>query len=176
MSSKARVGTPGTDTGHVIRDSSLGLVQETLDAMLELQDRVWHRSSIGPALAETLRLRNANAVNCVICRNVRYDIARTDGLTEAQALGIGGGNEALLTDEQRLAVAFADIYLREPGRRDPGLAAALRERFSPEQIAHMAIALTFFNALSRCAVGIGGCPMPCPSRRSRSLPFVRTRR
>ena len=133
MSSQARVGTPGTDTGHVIRDSSLGLVQETLDAMLELQDRVWHHSSIGPALAETLRLRNANAVNCVICRNVRYDIARADGLTEAQALGIGGGDDALLTDEQRLAVAFADVYLRDPGRRDPGLAGRSASASAPSR-------------------------------------------
>lgn len=172
MASQPRVGTPGTDTGHVIRDSSLGLVPETLDAMLALQDQVWHHSSIGPALAETLRLRNAAAVNCVICRSVRYDIAQADGLTEAQALGIGGAGHAALTEEQRLAVAFADVYLRDPQRSDPALAAALRSRFSAEQLAHMAIALTFFNALSRCAVAIGGMPETVPVTRV-SVPAAR---
>jgi alkylhydroperoxidase family enzyme len=162
MTAQARAGTPGTDTGHVIRDSSLGLVPETLDAMLALQDQVWHRSSIGPALAEALRLRNANAVNCVICRNVRYDVARQDGLTEEQAQGIGDGRGSALTEEQRLAIAFADIYLGDPQRRDERLVAALRTRFSPEQICHMAISLTFFNALSRCAVSIGGMPESMP--------------
>ena len=172
MTSQARAGTPGTDTGHVIRDSSLGLVPETLDAMLELQDRIWHHASIGPALAETLRLRNANAVNCVICRNVRYDIAQQDGLSEEQVQGIGGADTAPLTEEQRLAVAFADVYLRDPWRADPQLAAALRDRFSAEQRAHMAIALTFFNALSRCAVAIGGMPESMPLTQV-SVPAVR---
>lgn len=172
MTSQPRAGTPGTDTGHVIRDSSLGLVPETLDAMLALQDRVWHDSSIGPALAETLRLRSAAAVNCVICRSVRYDIAQDDGLTEEQALGIDGAGHAPLTEEQRLAVAFADIYLCDPQRSDPALAAALHRRYSAEQLAHMAIALTFFNALSRCAVAIGGMPESMPVTRV-SVPAAR---
>ena len=162
MTALPRAGRPATETGHVIRDSSLGLVPETLDAMLALQDLIWHHSSIGPALAETLRLRNANAVNCVTCRNVRYDIARRDGLTEAQAADISGAGSALLTEEQRLAVAFADLYLQDPQRRDTELAAALKARFTAEQICHMAIALTFFNALSRCAVSIGGIPESMP--------------
>ena len=63
MSSLPRAGTPKATTGHVIRDSSLGLVPETLPALLELQAAVWHRSSIGPALSEMLRLRNARTVN-----------------------------------------------------------------------------------------------------------------
>ena len=163
MATQARAGVPGTETGHVIRDSSLGLVPETIDAILKLQDLIWHHSSIGPALSETLRLRNANAVNCVICRNVRYDIARKDGLTEDQAANIGGaGGEAPLTDQQRHAVAFADLYLQDPRRRDSDLAAALQDRFTTEQICHMAIALTFFNALSRCAVSLGGMPEAMP--------------
>jgi alkylhydroperoxidase family enzyme len=163
MATQARAGLPGTETGHVIRDSSLGLVPETIDAILKLQDLIWHHSSIAPALSETLRLRNANAVNCVICRNVRYDIARKDGLTEEQVANIGGAaGAARLTGEQRLAVAFADIYLDDPQRRDESLAAALRARFATEQICHMAIALTFFNALSRCAVSIGGMPETMP--------------
>ena len=79
-----RAGTPEHTTGHVIRDSSLGLAPETLPALLDLQAAIWHRSSVGPALLEVLRLRNARTVNCVFCKSVRYDIARADGLTEAE--------------------------------------------------------------------------------------------
>ena len=50
MSSTPRAGTPEHATGHVIRDSSLGLVPETLSALIELQGAVWHRTSVGPAL------------------------------------------------------------------------------------------------------------------------------
>ena len=82
MADGLRAGTPEHPTGHVIRDSSLGLVPETLPAILDLQGAIWHHASVGPAIMEMLRLRNARTVNCVFCKSVRYDIARADGLTE----------------------------------------------------------------------------------------------
>src|SRR6187401_1333549 len=88
MTGLPRAGTPEHTTGHVIRDSSLGLVPETLPALLDLQAAIWHHSSVGPALLEVLRLRNARTVNCVFCKSVRYDIARADGLTEAKVAQI----------------------------------------------------------------------------------------
>ena len=86
--SRPRAGTPGTNTGNLIRDSSFGLVPETLDPIVQLNDSVWRRNSVRSAFLEMLRLRNARTVNCVFCRNVRYDVARQDGLTEEKVARI----------------------------------------------------------------------------------------
>ena len=163
MSGTPRAGTPANPTGHVIRDSSLGLVPETLPALLDLQAAIWHRSSVGPALLELLRLRNARTVNCVFCKSVRYDIARADGLTEAKVAQIDDDFATSdLSRREKLALSFADVYLQHPERFDSELVAALREEFTAEDLAHMAIALATFHALSRCAVSLGGMPESLP--------------
>ena len=59
-------------------------------------------------------------------------------------------------------VSFADVYLRHPERFDPALVTALKQEFTREELAHMAIALTTFHALSRCAVSLGGMPESLP--------------
>jgi alkylhydroperoxidase family enzyme len=161
--SKPRARAPGTTTGNSIRDSALGLATDLLDAVVALNDSVWRRNSVRPALLEMLRLRNARTVNCVFCRSVRYDVARADGLGEDRVEQIRDGFETgTLSDVEKAVLAFADTYLRHPGRFDPALVATLRAHFSEEQLCHMAIALATFNATSRCAVSLGGMPESLP--------------
>ncbi|MGD9598222.1 MAG: carboxymuconolactone decarboxylase family protein [Steroidobacteraceae bacterium] len=146
MADGLRAGKPEKLTGHVIRDSSLGLVPETL-----------------PAIMEMLRLRNARAVNGVFCKSMRYDIARADGLTEEKVAQIDDDYPASrLGEREKLVLAFADLYLRTPVRVDPAVAAQLRREFTPAELTHMAIGLATFHALSRCAVSLGGMPESLP--------------
>ena len=147
--SRPRAGTPGTNTGNLIRDSSFGLVPETLDPIVQLNDSVWRRNSVRSAFLEMLRLRNARTVNCVFCRNVRYDVARQDGLTEEKVARIEDDFDT-------------DVYLRSPGSIDPQLVVRLQTHFSAEQICHMAISIAAFNATSKCAVSLGGMPESMP--------------
>jgi alkylhydroperoxidase family enzyme len=94
---------------------------------------------------------------------VRYDLSRRDGLTENKVDQIRDGYEqSLLSEEEKLAIAFADAYLHEPGAMSADLAARLARHFTPAQLAHLAIALVAFNATSRCAVSIGGMPENLP--------------
>jgi len=67
-----------------------------------------------------------------------------------------------LSEREKLVLAFADLYLRTPDRLDQALLLQLQREFTPEQISHMAIALTTFHALSRCAVSLGGMPEHLP--------------
>src|SRR5579863_7920574 len=85
MGTKARANAPASRTGNVIRDSALGLVPETLAEIIALNGAVWHSPLVAPALLEMIRLRNARTVNCVYCKAVRYEVARSDGLTEERA-------------------------------------------------------------------------------------------
>lgn len=159
----ARIQAPERKTGDVIRDSALGLVPETIEPIANLNRHVWRSGSVRASLLEIVRLRNARTVNCQFCKSVRYDLARQDGLTEDKVDQIREGyEESLLSTEEKLAIAFADAYLHDPGAISKELVAHLKQHFSATQLAHLAIALVAFNATSRCAVAIGGMPENLP--------------
>lgn len=159
----ARVTAPRERTGHVIRDSSLALATQMIDALVRLNDSVWRRGTVRPALLEMLRLRNARTVNCVFCKSVRYDVARADGLDEETVALIDDDfASGPLSEVEKTVLGFADFYLRRPDVAEPDLLQRLRRHFTVEQICQMAIALATFNASSRCAVALGGMPDSLP--------------
>ena len=159
MGTKARANAPATRTGNMIHDSPLGLVPETLAEIIALNHAVWHSSLVPPALLEMLRLRNARTVNCVYCKAVRYEVARSDGLTEERAALIDANYASSeLSAREKLVIALADAYLGFPAGVSAELAARVRSEFSAAQIAAMLVALMTFNFTSRTAVSIGGMP------------------
>jgi alkylhydroperoxidase family enzyme len=159
MGAKARASAPATRTGNVIRDSALGLVPETLAEIIALNGAVWRSHLVAPSLLEMLRLRNARTVNCVYCKAVRYEVARSDGLTEGRAAMIDANYAtSALSEREKLVIALADAYLGFPAGVSAELAARLRSEFPPPQIAAMFVALMTFNFTSRTAVSIGGMP------------------
>jgi alkylhydroperoxidase family enzyme len=162
MSSLPRAAFPAIRTGHIIRDSSLGLVSETLDRIIDVQKLLWRGTPLRPALVELLRLRSALAVNCVVCKAVRYDVARRDGLSEDKVAKLTNGGIDELAEDERLAIAFADVYLQHPTRLDENLRSALNRVFTPAQLCHMALAIAYFNPMSKCAVSLGGMPESFP--------------
>jgi alkylhydroperoxidase family enzyme len=158
MGTMARVKAPEVSTGNVVRDSVMGLVPETVDDIATLNARIWDQG-VRPAILEVMRLRNARTVNCVFCKSVRYDVARQDGLTEDRVAQIRDGHQdSDLPEEEKLALAFADVYLHDPKSMSAELWTALGRHFTDQQIAVMAIGLGTFNAASRCAVSLGGMP------------------
>ena len=95
--------------------------------------------------------------------SLTYDIARADGLTEDKVAKIDDDFASSdLSTREKLALAFADVYLKHPERFDRSLIESLRKEFTAEELAHMAIGLATFNALSRCAVSLGGMPESLP--------------
>lgn len=163
MQSELRVQPPVQSTGNVIRDSPLGLVPETLEAYLPLQRAVWTEGPLGPALLEMARLRNARKVNCVFCKNVRYDVARADGLDEQKVDDIDDGYEnSQLSRREKLVLAYTDQYLDNPAGLTTALEQELAEEFSPEELVHLSLAIMLFNTFSRCAVSFGGMPDDMP--------------
>lgn len=158
-----RVQPPAAKTGDAIRDSALGLVAETLEAYIPLSRAVWLEGPLSPALLEIARLRNARKVNCVFCKNARYDIARQDGLDETKVDSIRDGYEhSGLSQREKLVLAFTDQYLDDPAGMGDALRQSLTEAFSAEELAHLSLALLLFNTFSRCAVSLGGMPESMP--------------
>lgn len=163
MSSAPRVAPPAEQTGHVLRDSALGRVAETVDPWVDLNYQVWFGGAVEPAALEVARLRNARTVNCVFCRSVRYDVARADGLTEALVEQIDDGYEnSALSERHKLVLAFTDKYLNDPHGLDTALRQRLLAEFGADGIAHLAYAVALFNGFSKCAVSLGGMPDELP--------------
>ena len=48
MSSHLRVAVPREQTGNSIRDSALGLVPETVEPLIALNERVWNGGAVRP--------------------------------------------------------------------------------------------------------------------------------
>lgn len=164
MASRPRVKAPERQTGDVLRDSALGLAPETLEPYAHLNRRLWYGGPLGAADLEVARLYNARHVNCVFCRNVRYDIAKADGLSEAQVEQIDGDFAASdLSPRQKLILTLTDRYLNNPGGLSDEEKRQLAEEFTAEELAQLCMAIVMFNAFSRCAVSLGGMPDELPT-------------
>jgi alkylhydroperoxidase family enzyme len=147
----------------MIRDSALGLVPETLEHYLALNRSIWESGPLGPAEIEVARLRNAQIVNCVFCKSVRYDIAKADGLTEERVAMIANDyQDSALSEREKLIVAYTDQYLRDPGGLGGELKRALSATFSTAELVHLSMAIAHFSGFSRCAVSLGGMPDELP--------------
>ncbi|WP_157215489.1 carboxymuconolactone decarboxylase family protein [Flavisphingomonas formosensis] len=164
MGGISRISAPApAGTGNLIRDSALALASETLDTLVTLSGGVWTDGTLSPTLLELLRLRNAKSVNCTVCKAVRYDVAKQDGLTEERIAQLNSDRmDEGFSDRERAAIAFADAYLGDPAAIPAETAARIRSQFSEAEIAQMAVALVTFNLSSRCAVSLGGLPESVP--------------
>lgn len=157
--STPRVASPAKKTGNIIRDSSLGLVPETLDPYLDLNRAIWLDGPLSAAELEIVRLRNARKVNCVYCKAARYDIASDAGLHEDTIEKIDDDYaSSSLSAREKLLLAYTDQYLNDPTGLEKSLQSALVDEFSAEEIVHLSLALMLFNCFSRGAVAFGGMP------------------
>jgi alkylhydroperoxidase family enzyme len=163
MALSARVKAPSRRTGDLLRDSALGLVPETLEPYARLNRLLWFEGPLGPAELEVARLYNARHVNCVVCRSVRYDIARADGLDESLVAQIDRDfANSDLCRRHKLILTLTDHYLNDPRQLSQEHKQQLLQEFTPQQLAHLCMAIVLFNAFSRCAVSLGGMPEEVP--------------
>ena len=163
MASQPRVTNTQEPTGNIIRDSALGLVPETMDNYMGLNRKIWASGPLSAAEIEMARLRNARKVNCVFCKNVRYDIAREAGLTEDKVEMIEDDfQKSSLSDREKMVLAFTDQYLNDPANLSEELKAELLSTFSGDELVHLSMAVAFFNGFSRTAVSLGGMPDELP--------------
>ena len=163
MSATPRAQAASGDHGDPVRDSALGLVPDILDRYIPLSRKVWQEGPLNPAQLEMVRLRNARKVNCVFCRNARYDIAKEAGLSEAMIQQIDDNYQhSDLSRREKLLLAFTDQYLDAPTAMSDSLKAELVAEFSTEELVHLSLALLLFNTFSRCAVALGGMPDELP--------------
>lgn len=90
-----------------------------LERFTALEDAVWGKTTLSPAVTEAVRLHCAQIRGCAFCSAVRVSAAIEDGLSEAHIANLGTADlRDWCSTEQAAALMLVDLYLRNP--QQPG--------------------------------------------------------
>jgi AhpD family alkylhydroperoxidase len=145
---------PTTDLGHGDR-INLGVagimsrLPDVAAAVGGVTFALRETGALPPRLMELVRLRIAFHNQCRSCMSIRYQSAIDDGLTEDSVCSLEKPADAPdLTDAEREALKFADLFATNHLAIDDAVYADLRRHFSEDQL----VALGLHCAL---CVGLG---------------------
>jgi alkylhydroperoxidase family enzyme len=103
--------------------------------------------TVAPRLLELVRLRIAFHNQCRSCMSVRYQSAVDDGLTEDAVCSLERPAEAPdLSDAERAALKFADLFATNHLAIDEAIYDELRQHFSEDELVELGM---------HCAVALG---------------------
>jgi AhpD family alkylhydroperoxidase len=103
--------------------------------------------TLPPRLLELVRLRIAFHNQCRSCMSVRYQSAIDDGLTEDAVCSLERPAEAPdLSDAERAALKFADLFATDHLAIDNAVYDELREHFTEDQLVELGV---------HCAIALG---------------------
>lgn len=103
--------------------------------------------TLSPRLLELVRLRIAFHNQCRSCMAVRYQSALDDGLTEGAVCSLEQPAEADdLTDAERTALRFADLFATNHLAIDDAVYDQLRAHFTEDELVELGL---------NCAVAVG---------------------
>ena len=144
---------------HPIRGDVLGEQPEAMTAFWRLYGVLWSHGSVDHTVKEVARLRNARVTGCAYCRNVRFSIARDEGLTEDRVSLITDEFEvSALTEREKAVIRFVDTFLADPGRLSDGQRRELLEHFTTGQLVELTVGVALFMGFSKIAVALGPPP------------------
>jgi AhpD family alkylhydroperoxidase len=103
-------------------------------------------------LMELVRLRIAFHNQCRSCMSIRYQSAIDDGLTDDAVCSLERPVEAAgLTEAERSAVGFADLFATDHLAIDDAVYDGLRTHFSEDQLVALGLHCAFCVGLGRLA-------------------------
>jgi alkylhydroperoxidase family enzyme len=116
---------------------------------------LWSEGVVDDPTKEVGRLRNARVTGCGICKNLRFDSAREQGLEEAHVDLIDDGYaDSSLPPRWKLAARLADALIAD-ARVDADLRSALLEEFSDAEIVELTATIATAIAFSKASVAFG---------------------
>jgi AhpD family alkylhydroperoxidase len=120
---------------------------EVAEALGGLTAALRSSGTLSPRLLELVRLRIAFHNQCRSCMAVRYQSALDDGLTEGAVCSLEQPSEADdLTDAERAAVRFADLFATNHLAIDDSVYDELRAHFTEDELVELGL---------NCAVAVG---------------------
>jgi AhpD family alkylhydroperoxidase len=108
--------------------------------------------ALSPRLAELVRLRIAFHNQCRSCMSIRYQSAIDDGLTEDAVCSLERPADAPdLTDAERSALRFADLFATNHLAIDDAVYDDVRRHFSEDQLVALGLHCALCVGLGRLA-------------------------
>ena len=155
--SDAFAGLPTVDLGHGDR-INLGVagimsrLPEVAAAVGGVTAAVRETGGLPPRLMELVRLRIAFHNQCRSCMSIRYQSAIDDGLTEHAVCSLERPAEATdLTEGERAALRFADLFATNHLTIDDAVYDDLRTHFSEDQLVALGLHCALCVGLGRLA-------------------------
>ncbi len=116
---------------------------------------LWSHGVVDAPTKEVGRLRNARVTGCGICKNLRFESARAEGLDEASVdLIVDGYADSALPPRWKLAARLADSLIAD-AHVDEELRAELLAEFTDAEIVELTATIATAIAFSKASVAFG---------------------
>src|SRR6516165_6503472 len=140
----------------------------------DLMESLFHDCALPRRLQELIRLRIAFHNQCRNCMAMRYEDAIEDGVTEDLVCSLEHPEEAQnLTDADRAALRFADLFATNHLAIDDSLVEELHQYFSDRQIYEISVSCASFVGFGRlAAISMETDSLPEEFRRNSDKPLT----
>ena len=126
-------------------------------AVGKLIDAAYNKSILPVGVREAARIRIAQLNDCSVCLTFRADSVRAQGLGEDLygAVGSEDDDRAELTEQERLAVEFAELFATDHERIDDAFIDRMKGSFTDAEILDLTICVATFLGLGRALHVLG---------------------
>ena len=149
----ARLDVPPGEGGDAVQVWSLQ--PELGTAATRLVDAAYNKSILPVRVREAARMRIAQLNDCTVCLAFRADSVRAQGVGDDLYCAVGTHDEAGLTEQERLAVEYAERFAVDHTSIDDAFVERLRGVFSDAEVFDLTICLSAFLGLGRTLRALG---------------------
>ena len=151
----ARLQIPSGEGGDAVQIWSLR--PEMAPAVGKLVDAAYNKSILPVGVREAARIRIAQLNDCTVCLTFRADSVRAQGLGEElyRAVGTKGGAGRELSEQERLAVEYAELFALDHERIDDAFMGRMKATFTDAEILDLTICVAAFLGFGRALHVLG---------------------
>jgi alkylhydroperoxidase family enzyme len=149
----ARLDIPAGEGGDAVQ--IWALQPELGAAATSFVHAAYNKSILPTRVREAARMRIAQLNECTVCMAFRADTVRAQGLDEAFYGAVGSRDGGGLSEQERLAVEYAERFAVDHAAIDDRFMERLRGSFTDPEILDLTICLAAFLGLGRMLRALG---------------------
>jgi AhpD family alkylhydroperoxidase len=149
----ARLDIPVGEGGDAVQIWSLQ--PELGAAATRFVHAAYNKSILPTRVREAARMRIAQLNDCTVCLAFRAETVKAQGLDEDFYCAVGSPDDANLSDQEQLAVEYAERFAINHTSIDDEFMERLRGSFTDPEILDLTICLSAFLGLGRTLRALG---------------------